>query len=590
MGWRLHPESVDAEATGLTKRHHRRGAVLMYGLLAGFLGVAGRLVYLQIIEHDVYVAIAEKQQIMSRPIPARRGAFFDRAGRPLCVSMPVTSVFVVPRKIKLENVPKVSVILSKLLGVDEETLRNGILRNYDKAFFWVKRRVTDREAAAVARLKLKCVGLRTEFRRAFPEGVLAAHLIGWVDVDQKGQEGLERVYDACLTGTNGWERLDCDNRRRPRLTDRADFKPAVHGNDVHLTIDAEIQRMVSVELDAAMTQWHPVSVTIIVMEVKTGKILALGNRPTFSPMYPAASRPADRLNRAVGACYEPGSVFKPFVMAGYLDAQLGRIDDRVFCENGLFRIRGRLLRDHHPYGWLTLTEVIEKSSNVGIAKVGLDMGPGRLYGIINVFGFGSSTGSGLPGEVDGIITPFRKWNHYTVTSVPMGQEIAVTPLQLITAFNAIANDGVLVKPQTVERITGPDGKEIRRLGGPEVVRRVVSSETARLLVDPMMTRVVQQGTGTHAKVGVYPKFGKTGTAQKLGAEGGYSHSRFVSSFVCGAPSADPRISVLVILDEPRHGNSYYGGTVAAPAAGRLTEKVLKLLDTPEETVAGGPGL
>ena len=562
----------------------------MYGLLAGSACIIGRLVYLQVIEHDTYMAIARKQQIMNRPIKARRGGFFDRCGRPLCVSVPVKSVFVVPRKIRPDDVPDVSLILSSLLDIDEQKLRNGILRNYDREFFWVKRRISDAEAAKVARLKLKFVNFRTEYRRAFPRGMIAPHLIGWVDVDQQGREGLERVYNSCLKGVDGSEVLDCDNQRRPRLTERAVFEPAVHGNEVHLTIDAEIQRMVSEELDDAMAEWNPIAATVIVMEVETGKILALGNRPTFSPMHPGTAHPSDRLNRAVCACYEPGSVFKPFVMAGFLDAQLGRVDDRIFCENGLLRVRGRRLRDHHPYGWLTFTEVMVESSNVGMAKVGLQMGPGRLFGIVNVFGFGSPTGSGLPGEIGGLVTPFKKWNDYSVTSVPIGQEIAVTPMQLITAFNAIANGGVLLKPQVVARITDPDGSEVWRLSKPEVVRRVISSETARLLIDPMLRGVVERGTGERANVGIYSKFGKTGTGQKPEPRGGYSHSRFVSSFLCGAPVEDPRITVLVLLDEPRRGSRHYGGTVAAPIAGRLTEKILRYLDVPRETTAVGRGL
>ncbi len=590
MGWTRSPKFESNETTGLTEWHHRRGAILMYGLLLGFVGIIGRLVYLQIIRHDAYMVIAKRQHLMSRPIKARRGGFLDRKGRPICISVPVKSVFVVPKKIKLDEVPDASLILSNLLGVDEDKLRNGILRNYDKRFFWVKRRVSDREAVQVARLKLKFVKFRTEYRRVFPRGVLAPHLIGWVDVDHQGREGLERVHNSHLEGVDGWERLDCDNRRRPRLTERAEFKPAVHGNDVHLTIDAEIQRMVSEELDDAMVDWNAVAASIIVMEVETGKILALGNRPTFSPMHPGTAHPSDRLNRAVCACYEPGSVFKPFVMAGFLEAQLGRVDDRIFCENGLLRVRGRRLRDHHPYGWLTFAEVIEKSSNVGMAKVGLEMGPGRLFGIVNVFGFGSPTGSGLPGEIGGLVTPFRKWNDYTVTSVPIGQEIAVTPMQLITAFNAIANGGVLLKPQVVERITDPDGNEVWRLSKPEVVRRVVSSETARLLIDPMMRGVVERGTGKRANVGVYSKFGKTGTGQKPDPRGGYSHSRFVSSFLCGGPVEDPRITVLVLLDEPRRGSSHYGSTVAAPIAGRLIERTLKYLNAPKETIVVGHGL
>ena len=545
------------------------------------MGVAVRLAFLQIMRHEYYAGLAEDQRIFRQPIEARRGGFFDRTGRPLCVSVPARSVFLAPAEISVDNVPVVSQALSHILNVDETELANSLLGPYDgRQFKWVKRRVSEYEAAAVDALKLKGVRLRTEYRRTFPQGLLASHVIGFVNVDEVGQEGLEKVLDNELTGTNGLELLECDGTRKPLLTDRARFDPVVNGCDVQLTIDAEIQRIVETELSQAMDDWDPVSVTGIVMEVKTGRILALANAPTFSPVRPANCEPGDRLNRAVSACYEPGSIFKPFVMAGFLDAHLGQLDDTIFCENGLFRIRGRRLHDHQPYGWLTVSEVIEKSSNVGMAKIGLQMGPGRLFGTISAFGFGESTHSGLPGELAGIVTPFKQWTVYTVTSVPMGQEIAATPMQIITAFNAIANGGMLLRPQVIESIADADGKVLRRFEGPAPVRRVVRSDTARRLIDQALTGVVLRGTGRAANFGIYPKFGKTGTAQKVSTAGGFAHSRFVSSFLCGAPVDDPRVAVLVLIDEPRRGSSYYGGTVAAPAAARIVEKTLKYLHEP----------
>lgn len=573
-----------------TKSHHIRGAFLLSVLLLGFLGLAARLIYLQYVQHDWYAKVAEDQQTLKRPIRARRGGFFDLKGRPICVSVPVKSVFVAPDEIELKKLPVVSLALARTLNIDETELRHGMLRRYNKKFMWVKRLVSDREAVRVARMKLPGVKFCTEYRRTLPEGIIAPHVIGWVDVDHVGREGLERVFERQLKGVDGLERLECDGRRRTRLTDLAVFKPVVHGNDIRLTIDAEIQRIASEELDGALREWNPISATIVVMEVKTGRILALDSRPTFNPALPGECKPGDRFNRAVAACYEPGSVFKSFVMAGYLDSGLGRIDDRIFCENGLFRIRGRRLRDHHPYGWLTVAEVIEKSSNVGMAKIGLQMEAGRLFGIITAFGFGDTTGSGLPGEIPGIVTPFKDWSYYTETSVPMGQEIATTPMQLIAAFNALANDGVLVKPQVVEAITDPDGKVLYKFEGPEYSRRVVSSETARTMIDPLLTGVVLRGTGRRANVGTYSKFGKTGTAQKVSMQGGFSHSRFVSSFLGGGPVEDPKLTVIVLLDEPRRGNSYYGGTVAAPIAGRIVENTLKYLRVPRDAMARGADL
>jgi cell division protein FtsI/penicillin-binding protein 2 len=548
------------------------------------MGVAARLVFLQIVRHDYYAKLAEDQRIFKQAIVAMRGGFFDRVGRPLCVSVPARSVFIVPSEIAADNVPVLSQSLTRILGVNEAQVADAILSEYDgRQFKWIKRRVSDYEAAAVAALNLKGVKLRTEYRRTFPQGIIASHLIGFGNVDGVGQEGLEKSFDNELTGTNGSEVLECDGSRTPLLTDKAKFKPVINGSDIQLTIDAEIQRITEDELAKAVDEWNPLSVTGIVMEVKTGRILALANAPTFSPVHPANGDPSNRLNRAVSACYEPGSIFKPFVMAGYLDAKLGQLDDTIFCENGLFRIRGRRLHDHQPYGWLTVSEVIEKSSNVGMAKIGLQMGAGRLYGTVNAFGFGESTHSGLPGELGGIVTPFKQWSVYTVTSVPMGQEIAATPMQIITAFNAIANGGVLLKPQVLERITDADGKVLYQFEGAGPGRRVVRLETARRLIEQALTGVVLRGTGKAANFGTYPKFGKTGTAQKVSTTGGFAHSRFISSFLCGAPVDNPRITVLVLMDEPRAGASYYGGTVAAPAAARIVERTLKYLHAPVMT-------
>jgi cell division protein FtsI (penicillin-binding protein 3) len=333
-----------------------------------------------------------------------------------------------------------------------------------------------------------------------------------------------------------------------------------------------------------------VAATIIVMETKTGRILALDNRPTYSPAFPGrVTDPTQRLNRAVCAVYEPGSIFKPFVMSAYIENHLGTPTDRIFCENGFFKYLGRRIHDVHPYGWLTYSEVIEKSSNIGMAKVGLQLGASRIFPTITAFGFGKSTGSGLPGELGGILTPFKSWSYYTVTSVPMGQEIAATPMQLVTAFNTIANGGVWVKPQVIDGISDADGKVVYQFTGPATTRRVISKESARTLIE-MMMGVLTRGTAKSANFGDYVKAGKTGTAQKTDKAGGFSHSRFISSFLCMAPADDPKVSVLVLVDEPRSGGAYYGGTVSAPPAVRIVEKTLKYLGVEPPAGCGGKTL
>ena len=578
MSAALLPQTPESSGQSIDKWHRFRAVILLAVMLAGFAGLGIRLFYVQILGHNDFVRIAQSQQVLERPIKARRGGFYDQHGRPMCVSVPVKSVYIVPSLVDVDKVHLVAFALSRILRVDQSELQNGMLRRYDKQFMWAKRLVTEDEAVQVQKLGFKGVQLTTEYRRTFPQGAMAAHVIGWPNIDEQGQEGLEAVLERQLRGEDGFERLECDGLRRPILSENARFKPVRHGCDVRLTLDSEIQRFASDELDEIVKKYNPVSATVIVMETKTGRILALDNRPTYSPAFPARVKdPGDRLNRAVCAIYEPGSIFKPFVMSALIENHLGAPTDRIFCENGLYRYRGRRLRDVHPYGWLTISEVIEKSSNIGMAKVGLELGAERIYQIITAFGFGKSTGSGLPGELGGIITPFKSWSYYTVTSVPMGQEIAASPMQLVAAFNAIANGGLWVKPQVVDGISDADGKVIYQYTKPEKTHRVISTESARTLIDPMMAGVVSRGTAKSANFGDYPKFGKTGTAQKMAQEGGFSHSRFVSSFLCGAPVDDPKISVLVLVDEPRSGGAYYGGTVSGPPAARIVEKTLKYL-------------
>ncbi|HUU42522.1 MAG TPA: penicillin-binding protein 2 [Planctomycetota bacterium] len=596
MSWNAGYDEVRTfPEAALDKWHHLRGAVLLSVLLAGFVALGVRLVHLQVLRHEELAAKAEGQQEVRRQVEARRGAFFDRMGRPLCVSVPGRSVFLVPSSVKDADVSRTATLLADALdpepGKTREVLArelaDEIRRRRAMQFMWVKRQVSDAEGARVASLGLGCVHFRREYRRAFPQGITASHLVGWTNVDEEGQEGLERVYDRVLRGSDGFARLECDGLRRTLVSDRTRVKPVTHGANIQLTLDVEVQRFVEEELTRGYDAYRPVSAIAIVMEVRTGRILALANRPDYDPAHPADPDDPDgkrRLNHAVVSRYEPGSIFKPFVMAGYFESGLGRVDDTIFCENGLFRHRARRLRDHHPFGYLTVGEILWKSSNIGMAKIGLALGERRVFDTVTAFGFGSSTGSGLPGENPGKVRAFREWSYYTVTSVPMGHEIEATPMQLITAFNALANGGLLVKPQLVESIADADGNILERFEGPEFSLRVVSEETARRMVDPMMTGVIEQGTGKGANFGEYRKFGKTGTAQKV-VDGEYSHTRFVSSFVCGAPVEDPQVSVLVLFDEPTVGTSFYGGSVAAPIAARIIEHTLKVLGVPGGTPA-----
>lgn len=571
---RLIPEEP---ATPIERWHRFRGAIFLFVLTMGFFAVVMRLAYLQCVASAQYRELATRQQTAFRTMPARRGTVYAAELRPLAVSQPVESVFAVP--VEMKDRALTAVRLAKVLRLNAGELRKQFDERPDSEFVWVKRRVSDQEYAAVDALQLEGVHFRMEFARRYPQGHLAPQVLGWTDVDDSGREGIELLFDKELTGRDGYEKTICDSRRRAIATDQAVFRAVEHGCSVVLTLDVDIQRIVEEELDAVVKEHNPVSVTAIVMDPHTGRILACGNRPTYDPTRPGDFPPEARQNRAVIASYEPGSIFKPFVMSALFELKLGTPTERIFCENGLWRIRARRLRDHSPYAWLTLAEVIQKSSNVGMAKVGMTLGEEQLYRAVKAYGFSQKTGVQMPGEVSGYVTPFDSWSYYTVTSVPMGQEITATPLQLLNAFNVFANGGWLLKPQAVEAVLDADGKVKWRLQAPERVRRVISEETASEMVDPVLRNVIVSGTGKSANIGVYDKFGKTGTGQKA-QPGGYSHTRFVSSFLCGAPVEDPKLTVLVLVNEPRNGASLYGGTVAAPTAARIIERALSLLGVP----------
>jgi len=561
---------------------HRFRAWLCLGLLVGGFGfVAARLYCIQVLDHERYLALARRQQITYEVIPARRGTIYDRKFRKLALSREVASCFVSPAEV--EDPAEVSRALARVLGLDAERLRRRIEEHRQRQFLWVKRHLNDLEAARLRALDLKGVHFRTEPQRVYPAARLASHIVGFTDIDGRGLEGIERRFDKVLAGRPGRRVLYRDGRRRTRPAGPHSEQPAQDGYDLVLTIDVAVQGIVEDELDRIMERWRPRAATIIVMDVSTGEILALGNRPTFDPNRPGRFPPEARLNRAVACTFEPGSVFKPFVLAGALEAGLVSLDEEIFCHLGYYKpARGRGLHDHKPFGWLTVHDIVVKSSNIGMALIGEMMGAERLYRTARAFGFGRPTGVELPGEVAGTLHPLSRWNPTSVTRVPMGHEVSLTAVQLVTAFNAIANDGVWVAPRVVKAVVDSERRRARRLPRP-LPRRVLTAEVARTMLTEVLADVVREGTGRRARLTTYEVAGKTGTAQKL-LEGRYSHSRFVSSFVCAAPVEHPRITVLVTVDEPTAGPSYYGGTVAAPSAARVVEDTLLYLGVPPEGV------
>lgn len=564
--------------------------VLVGGLCLFWAALAVRLVDLQWVRRQKLAERASRQSSYLETIPARPGEIVDRHGRLMATSVSVRSLYIVPSRVS--NPWQTAWSLADALSLDADVLYERIAKASDKHFLWVKRRITDADADRIRQLKMpsNTWGFREEYLRRYPQGNMACHVLGLRNIDGHGQGGLEQTFESTLRGTDGRRVLVRDARGRVvEVKDEVELTPQ-HGRTIVTSLDAVLQVYAERELDQLMEEKKALGATAIIMDPKTGELLAVASRPGFDPNEPSQIPDAAWRNLAVTAVFEPGSTFKPFVVARALDKGIIQREEKFNCENGLYRMGGRQLHDHHKYGMLSLTDVLVKSSNIGMAKIGEKLGNDELFDLTHAWGFGARTGVELPGELSGIVHPRKKWTSYSIGSVPMGQEIAVTPMQLIAAHAALANGGLLKTPRLVMRQqevgATPGGfATSANEADTHVVSRVCSAETAAWLVREPMTQVVERGTGKKAKSRNYAFFGKTGTAQKLDPETGeYSHSKYIASFVCGAPAEDPQALVLVMVDEPNDAGTGFGGDVAAPAAGRLLQKVLLHLHVPGTAV------
>jgi len=500
----------------------------------------------------------------------KRGVIFDRHLNQMAMNLNVGSIYAAPDEIDDEE--KIIKTLAPLLKMEEGVIADKI-KDKDRSFVWLKRKINYDEAKRIKDLGLRGVGIRKETKRFYPNNWLAGHVIGFVGIDDIGLEGLEDAYDGYLRGTPGWSWTVRDAKLRKIISKESRLIAPSDGYDIVLTIDQFIQHIAEKELDYVYKKYKAKSATCIVMDPATGDILALANRPTFNPNDFQASSADSRRNRAVTDIFEPGSVFKIVTASAALEEEKVKMDDVFFCEEGAYKVRSHTLHDHRPHGELSFKDVIIVSSNIGTVKVAQLLGKNKLYQFIKAYGFGEESDSGLPGEVRGIIRAPGKWSGISIAAVPIGQEVAVTPLQLTAAFSAIANNGVLMNPRITKEIRDKEGGLVER-HKPVRVRRVISESTASLMKE-ILQGVVDRGTGRNASMPEYTACGKTGTAQKIEPNGRYSHSKYIASFAGFAPAADPKIVVLVSVDEPRP--VYYGGTVAAPAFKKITEGVLRYL-------------
>lgn len=542
---------------------------LVFLTLQGLL--LSRLIYLQIAKSINLSKIADSQHKVLIELEPRRGTLYDRNMYKLAFNLNVDSVFAIPRDIDEMQKPAIARQLSGILNIGEDYILDRLDKK--KGFIWIKRKISDEESGKIKALKLNGIELIKESKRLYPNGYLASHIIGFAGLDNTGLDGIELLYDKYLKGKAGFRLTNRDAKRRFLPSKDEKLLAPINGFNIILNIDETIQNIAEQALDDAYRKYHAKGAVIIVMEPYTGEILAFANRPTYDPNSFFDSTADLRRNRGVTDSFEPGSVFKIVTASCALEKGVVGFQDKFFCENGKYWIAGHTLHDHQSHGVLTFKEVIEKSSNIGTVKVAQKLVPRDLYNYVRSFGFGRATGIDLIGEVEGTTYPPERWSKATISALPIGQEVTVTAIQLACAISAIANGGNLVKPWLVREVRDENGETILNFS-PQVTRRVISEETAEK-VKEILKGVVEEGTGTLAKLESYTAGGKTGTGQKIEPTGVYSHTKFIGSFIGFAPVKNPRIAVAVCLDEPRP--FYYGGVVAAPVFKKVTENTLRYL-------------
>jgi cell division protein FtsI (penicillin-binding protein 3) len=537
-----------------------------------FVFIVGRMFQLQVLKKEQLYKLAAQQHLVQIPFVPKRGTIYDRKENELAVSIEVDSVYADPPKVV--DVDRTADDLAPILQIDREELRRRLKSH--RSFEWIQRKISPREAAEIKVLQLLGIYFLKENRRFYPNSQLAAHIIGFVGLDSKGLEGVEFQYDALLNGRNHVWTMGRDALGREIMMGDLLFEKEDQHKNIFLTLDKYIQHVAETELSRAVQKWGAKGGIVIAMDPQAGKILAMASYPFFNPNQFIQYQPKFWRNRAISDAFEPGSLFKAFLAAATLEEKVVRLSDSFFCENGSYAVYDRTIHDHSKHGWLTFQQIIKFSSNIGASKVGEKIGKERFYRYICAFGFGEKTQIDLPGEGKGIIHHPRYWPPVALDTISFGQGISVTGIQLVVALSAIANGGFLMKPYLVEKIINEKG-EVSQSFQPEVVRRVISEETAKKVTALLKATTEKGGTGEEAVPTGYEVAGKTGTAQKVEPLlGGYSEDRFNSGFMGFAPADEPKIVLLVVIDEPRGAS--YGGVVAAPVFKAIMEKVLPYLN------------
>jgi len=544
----------------------RVSLVIAFFALAA-VSLVARAVHLQVFNKDFLNQQADTRHLRTEKISAHRGSITDRNGDPLAISTPVDSVWANPKELAaaVDRVPD----LARSLGLDSELLMRRITRSMNKEFLYLKRHLSPDQAHAVLALKLPGVNVIREYRRYYPAGEVAGHLVGFTSVDDDGQEGLELAFNHWLSGESGAKRVLKDRLGRS-VENVESIRPPRHGKDLRSSIDLRLQYLSYRTLKAAIQQHQAESGSIVILDIVTGEVLAMVNQPTYNPNDRAQYSAERYRNRAITDIFEPGSSIKPLILAAALESGRYRASSMVDTAPGFVVVGPKKIEDPRNLGRISLTTVLSRSSNVGVTKIAMSLEPDQLWGAMTRFGLGSLTASGFPGESAGLLTHYNDWRQISQATLGYGYGVSVTPLQLAQAYAALGSDGIM-RPISLVRLDEPKQGE-----------RIVGSETA-VAIRRMMEEVVRPGgTGANAGITGYRIAGKTGTAWKFAA-GGYSEDKYFSIFAGLAPASDPRLAAVVVIDEPT-GDLYYGSDVAAPVFANVMAESLRLLAIPPDAL------
>jgi len=550
--------------TSLIPTSRRRVVLGLLGLAA--LTLIARVVYLHVAERDFLQRVGTELAERTIVLPAHRGVITDRLGSPLAVSVPVSSIWADPRMLNSDDpmLPE----LARALGLRPAKLSALLLRNHQRGFVWLQRRVKPAIAAKVAALDIDGVGEQREYRRFYPAGRVTGHLLGFTNIDDIGQEGLERHYNDSLAGVPGKRRIMRDRRGRV-VGSLGVIRPPQTGAEVALSIDRRVQYLAHQALADAVKKHRAKGGSAVVLDVRSGEILAMANQPDFDPNQ--GSRKANQYrNRAVTDLFEPGSTMKSFIIAAGLESGAITPSSRIDTRPGFIKVGRKVIEDHHHYGVISPTKLLTKSSNVGAVKVAQSIDRDTLHDLLFEVGIGQTSHSGMPGEARGRLMPASKWRELDVATLAFGYGASTNLLQLAAAYSVIAANGIKRPVSMVPVVGNPGGK------------RILSARTASQLREMLETVVQAGGTATRAQVPGYRVAGKTGTVRKAGPNG-YNSKNYQSLFVGMAPASRPRLVVAVVVDEPR-GKDYYGGLVAAPVVGEIMTNALRLLDVAPDDV------